>query len=327
MDSPDARSDSGAGPETSPQDESIQKLRIANQALRQQLKEFSRALDASLAQNQDLSDASTKASSSAARRRDMVAALSAKEKQLKAVHKKLEIYKRANVELKKQLGSAYHPEKLAQLKNEKREKERIIEQLQQENKTLLIVQRNQSKRIEEQENLKSEWPTRVSSLMADLRVAKDKLRRAKEREQKVEGDSKKLHEQMVRLQAKNKNLQSQLSAYEKKGGHGAGDKAKRRLVNEWRAEKDKLQHSIEVLERSKQQERTKGERLLRANMAELQKVKKEMERHKQQLDEKEKEIRLQVLQVKKLRRQLRELALGGGGNGSARGGWEGDASR
>lgn len=98
-------------------------------------------------------------------------------------------------------------------------------------------------------------------------------------------------------------------------------------MHEWKEEKAKLEHSIQVLERSKQQERTKGERLLRANMAELQKVKKEMERHKRQLDEKEKEIRLQVLQVKKLRRQLRELALGGGvgGGGGPRSGWNGGA--
>ena len=316
----------GAGPETDAQDETIEKLRLANQALRQQLKEFSRALDASLSQG-GAGDAGSASAASQGKRRNMLAALSAKEKQLKAVHKKLEIYKRANVELKKQLGSVYHPEKLQQLKSEKKDKERIIEELQSENKSLLMVQRNQTKKIEEQETLKHEWPAKVSSLMADLRVAKEKLRKVREKEGRVETDSRKLHEQMVRLQEKNKKLQQQLGKYERQSGQTASDRAKRKMMHEWKEEKAKLEHSIQVLERSKQQERTKGERLLRANMAELQKVKKEMERHKRQLDEKEKEIRLQGLQVKKLRRQLRELALGGGvgGGGGPRSGWNGGA--
>jgi len=124
-----------ARPETN-SDETIEKLRLANQALRQQLKEFSRALDASLAQNTGEEVSSAK-SPAHGRRRNMLQALSAKEKQLKAVHKKLEIYKRANVELKKQLGSVYQPEKLQQLKSEKRDKERIIRELKDENKSLV----------------------------------------------------------------------------------------------------------------------------------------------------------------------------------------------
>lgn len=93
----------------------------------------------------------------------------------------------------------------------------------------LIVQRNQTKRIEEQENMKHEWPTKVSSLMADLRVAKDKLRKAKERESRVEHDSRKLHEQMVRLQQKNKKLQGQLATHERASGAG-GNRAKKKMV-------------------------------------------------------------------------------------------------
>ena len=66
--------------------------------------------------------------------------------------------------------------------------------------------------------------------MADLRVAKEKLRKAKERETRVEHDSRKLHEQMVRLQEKNKKLQSQLAQYEKHSNGHAGDRQKRKMV-------------------------------------------------------------------------------------------------
>lgn len=50
------------------QDETIDKLRLANEALRKQLKEFSRALDASLASNAD--DAESASGSLSARDRE-----------------------------------------------------------------------------------------------------------------------------------------------------------------------------------------------------------------------------------------------------------------
>ena len=120
-------------------DESIEKLRLANQALRQQLKEFSRALDASLAQHQDLSTATPSAVKLQAKRKETIGKLHAKEKQLKALHKKMEIYKKANAGLKQQLGSSYHPDKLNQLRQEKAEKIKRIEELETEKKTLVCL--------------------------------------------------------------------------------------------------------------------------------------------------------------------------------------------
>lgn len=99
----------------------------------------------------------------------------------------------------------------------------------------LIVQRNQTKRIEEQESQRSEWPAKVSSLMADLRVAKDKLRKAKEKEARVESSTRKQHEALVRLQQKNKHLQEQLAQHERgHGGRSHGDRERHKLVRSGR---------------------------------------------------------------------------------------------
>eukprot|EP00500_Bicosoecida_sp_ms1_P002402 CAMPEP_0203815650 /NCGR_PEP_ID=MMETSP0115-20131106/11224_1 /ASSEMBLY_ACC=CAM_ASM_000227 /TAXON_ID=33651 /ORGANISM="Bicosoecid sp, Strain ms1" /LENGTH=361 /DNA_ID=CAMNT_0050724549 /DNA_START=19 /DNA_END=1104 /DNA_ORIENTATION=+ len=326
MDVVDAAGGSGKG---ATQDETIEKLRLANEALRKQLKEFSKALDASLAANSEDAEAASGSLSARDReaflleRRRMMNALAGKEKQLRGVQKKLEIYKKANAELKKQVGGTYNAERLAALHSERDEKEVLLAQLQEENRTLMAIQRSQAKKIQEQEAMKSEWPAKVSSLMADLRVAKERVRKAKEREAKAQDLTKKQHEQMLRLAEKNKQLQAQLLDYERSQGTSLAEKEKKKLLASWTEEKAKLQHAIDVLEKSKMQERTKGERLLRANVTELQKVKKEMEKHRAALAEKEKEIRLQLLQVRKLKRQLRELALG---EVPLAKGWEGQAS-
>lgn len=312
------------------QDETLDKLRLANQALRQQLKDFSKALDQSLQANAEAAGGADGAIASRDReafmmeRKRMMAALGGKEKQLRQVKKKLEIYKKANVEFKKQVGSTYNTEKLAALQAERDEKETLIQQLTEENRTLVQLQRNQAKKIQEQEMMKNEWPTKVSSLMADLRVSKERVRKAKEREAKAQELTKRQHEQMMKLADKNEKLRAQLLEYERNQGTNLAEKQKRKLVSQWKDEKEKLQHAISVLEKSKVQERTKGERLLRANVAELQKVKKEMEKHRSALEEKEKEIRMQLFQVKKLKRQLRELALG---EVPLAKGWEGQATQ
>lgn len=242
---------------------------------------------------------------------------------MRGVQKKLDIFKKANAELKKQVGGAYNADRLAALHSERDEKEVQLAQLQEENRTLMAIQRSQAKKIQEQEAMKSEWPAKVSSLMADLRVAKERVRKAKDRESKAQELTKKQHEQMMRLAEKNKHLQAQLLEFERSQGTSLAEKEKKKLLASWTEEKAKLQHAIDVLERSKMQERTKGERLLRANVNELQKVKKEMEKHRGALAEKEKEIRLQLLQVRKLKRQLRELALG---EVPLAKGWQGQAS-
>lgn len=78
------------------QADTIDKLRVANAALRRQLREFAKALDVSLnvaASTQQQGGDAKRGLLSEADRQDVEAALLSKEKQLKSALKKIEIYR------------------------------------------------------------------------------------------------------------------------------------------------------------------------------------------------------------------------------------------
>ena len=95
---------------------------------------------------------------------------------------KIEIYKRANNELKRQLKETRDNDKVIELENLVNLKEREIHKLVKDNKSLLAIQRNQAKQISAKENLKHEWPQRITSLENDVKVYREKLRKVRARD-------------------------------------------------------------------------------------------------------------------------------------------------
>lgn len=232
-------------------EETIEKLRIANAALRRQLKEFSRALEVSLSvasagKDRILTDPD---------KAEIEQALIAKEKQLETAMKRIEIYRfearpcsarspperpfagsgatppaltlhhplwrrtrcrRANKELRKQIANAYTAERVMELENSAREKEAEIQRLIEENKTLVVVQRNQSKSIARHDAMRDEWPAKLQALQDELRVYKEKIRRNRAAERRAQEQSLRQQEHMARLQERVKDLERQLRQ------HGAG---------------------------------------------------------------------------------------------------------
>ena len=73
------------------------KLRIANKALREQVKEFARALDAALKNQTAVASAALEPSTRS---------MKVRAHHLRAAQKRVEVYKKANKELKRQLVSA-----------------------------------------------------------------------------------------------------------------------------------------------------------------------------------------------------------------------------
>ena len=319
--------------------ETIEKLRLANAALRHQLKEFSRALDASLRGGDaagggkgggslNQGSAATTASGAgfhAARQGGRGADERARqqlrhhEKMLRNATKKIEIYRRGNQDLRRQLASAFNSDRLVQLENENKEREREIAKLQGENRSLLNIQRAQTRQIEKQESLRNDWPARISSMNEDLRVAKEKLRRSHQKDKSASQQLKKQHEQLSRLTEENKRLTAEKRRLEGPGGGRAAKTAaeleKEKAEKAWSEERGKLDRKIAVLEKIKRQEVAKAKQKIRENNKEVTKAKDELDRYKRLLTDKDKEMRMQLLQVKKLKRQLREIALGDGTSG------------
>ncbi|RHY34194.1 hypothetical protein DYB32_001087 [Aphanomyces invadans] len=255
--------------------------------------------------------------------------LAAKEVELRNLYKRISVYRKANAALQKELEGFHNNDFVAQVENKAREKQLLIEKLTHENKYLANLQRTQAKRIEELESLKEHFPSKHHSVMEELRICKETYRMCKERERLAEDRSAKLHQQVVDLMARNKALADKIrqhhSSTESKAttndatvcmfnvmyvltklrrhdaAMAAAAAAATTTTTTW--------HTLTQLTQTKRAEKAKYERVIQMCQEQLDACKREMEAFQAQLLEKEKELRLQVVELKKLKRQLRDLAV------------------
>ena len=59
-----------------------------------------------------------------------------------------------------------------------------VQLLMDENRSLLAVQRHQSRKIQVRESIKADWPKRLSSLENEVRIYREKLRKIRQRDLK-----------------------------------------------------------------------------------------------------------------------------------------------
>ena len=111
------------------------------------------------------------------------------DKQLKTARKKIKIYKRANLELTKQIESNSKESRVSELEIEISNKKLIIEKLSQENKHLAILHKTQAKQLQEEELLRLQWPKKLANVNNDIKVYKEKLRRVKQEKARMEKSS------------------------------------------------------------------------------------------------------------------------------------------
>ncbi|RHY39867.1 hypothetical protein DYB30_001056 [Aphanomyces astaci] len=236
--------------------------------------------------------------------------LAAKELELRNLHKRINVYRKANAALQKELEGFHNNDCMAQVENKAREKQLLIEQLSHENKYLANLQRTQAKRIEELEALKEHFPSKHHSVMEELRICKETYRMCKEREKLADDRSNKLHQQVVDLTAKNKALADKIRSH-----HGSQVNADAGQPGHDDDDDDvaQLQVRVALLEKvvwsSKRTDKDKYDRVIQTCQEQLDECKREMEAFQAQLLDKEKQLRLQVVELKKLKRELRELAV------------------
>ena len=163
----------------------IRQMRGRNKELRTQLIQYSRKMDTSVTQNA-LHIQSDKAAIKDRERekfvheqRQLNLELKSKETALRGLRKKFDLYRHANLELRKLVDHAYDVGLLEGLSKEREEKTAGLKQLVEENRVLLDQQRALARRIRESETLKEGLPAKLASLNADVRVVLDKQRKAR----------------------------------------------------------------------------------------------------------------------------------------------------
>ena len=117
----------------------VEKLRVANKALRDQLKEFARALDTSLKQNNAQTAAinALKGESGKPEESSDNKSSKARAKVLKTMKSKISVMKKVIDELKLQLMNARKQDRVLTLQNQAKEHERKVQGLMDENRSLL----------------------------------------------------------------------------------------------------------------------------------------------------------------------------------------------
>ena len=89
---------------------------------------------------------------------------------------KIAFYKKEIETMRRQLEGSYNIQKIIALEDEQKDKERILQQLQEESESLLKVQREQEKALHAL-NKEGDYDVKISELNEELRVAKEHLRK------------------------------------------------------------------------------------------------------------------------------------------------------
>jgi len=281
------------------QEEQIRKLRLSNDTLRKQLVDFSQTLEVALnkANKQPIPEPRTEES-----KKSLRAIIASKEKFVVGLKKKVDTIHKQNDQLRQQLRVAYTSDRVMQMGNETKEKELRIRTLVEENRHLQAAQRSKKKRI----NNSSEWNSRVQVLQDELRVIKETLRKYKERNRTAEEESKRHREHVVSLTERNKELAKDLY-------QAGGDIKQQQSISDqeelWFKEKTKLEHSIQVLDKSNKLERSRARQAFKREEEQQKEHGKEIQQLQQVIEEREKYMRFQLLQIKKLKSGLRDFAL------------------
>ena len=75
------------------------------------------------------------------------------------------------------------------------------------------IQRHQSRKIQQRESVKQEWPQRLQSLENEVRIYREKLRKVRQRDLKFAETRKWQDGQIVGLKKQVKKLQSKLGTF------------------------------------------------------------------------------------------------------------------
>lgn len=164
------------------------------------------------------------------------------------------------------------------------------------------------------------FPTERRSLLDQLRVYKEEVRKLKDARQASDDKLGRLHQQVVDLSTKNKMLTDQVRQLEEATASSPTHNASSSHLTSHSQEMDsiiasqeeeitRLQHRVALMKKAHKAERGKFEKILKASQEEVEQSRQQLDAFEQQVTQRDKTARAQYLSLKTLKRAVHELAL------------------
>jgi myosin heavy subunit len=264
-------------------DTQIQQLKEQNQELKMQLLELNNALD----------DALTKKGVKIEKKRTNM--LVTNDKEVKNLMKQIEMYKKENEELKRQIYSNTDVHRVVQLENKLQESKIIIDQLNEEKKSLQVVQRKQGKALEEFSSGNDKTVDTLKSDISYLKAKIDKMNEAKLAEKEVLTQKEKM---LAIMEGKVREYEAFLKDKNlSKDGLARMQKLEKENEEKTKALEERTRER-DIETKAKQSVEKKLKVFQQTSKLEMKKLQDELSLLTVKLDEKDREVRATTLQLK-----------------------------
>jgi chromosome segregation ATPase len=254
----------------------IQQLQDKNKELRAQLNDLNAQLDEMLTQRGEKISRV---------HRHQQFAVKGENKEMDALMKEIETLRKENTELRQKVYNTDVQSRISELLNLIREREKSIETLKEENRSLENVQKHQGKQLQELDKLESDMRDARAKHADDVRILKDRTRQMKQERDETERQAKIQQTKLTQLQEKIK------AANAIQIGANTVDQLQT-AVTEKEKEMEILKYQIASLSESTEAEKAKSRAIARQAHKEAQELRDELQRLQEILLEKEKEMKL-----------------------------------
>jgi len=207
--------------------------------------------------------------------------------------------------MKRQLEGSLNIEKLflnftcriVALENEERAKKKILQELEEERRSLLKIQKEQKKAMDTMINEK-ELEKKKDQLAEELKIKKNEYKEKQNLLRKQEKQMREQHELYITLEEKCRRLKRLIS--DKKAGIAPNPG---KVVTE--EDIAKLEESIKGLERAQAEEKKKYKDMITTQENKIKELNTQLDRLNLEFKQKDQECRINALKISELKRQIR----------------------
>jgi len=254
----------------------IHQLQEKNKELRSQLNDLNAQLDEMLTQRGEKISRI---------HRHQQFAVKGENKEMDQLMRDIETLRKENADLRQKVYNTDVQSRISELLNLIREREKAIEILKEENRSLENVQKHQGKQLQELDKLESDMRDARAKHAEDVRALKDRTRQMKQERDETERQAKIQQTKLTQLQEKIKAANAvQIGANTVEQLQEA--------VKEKEKEMEILKYQISQLSESTENEKAKSRAIARQAHKEAQSLREELQRLQDFLLEKEKEMKL-----------------------------------
>ena len=207
--------------------------------------------------------------------------------------------------MRRQLEESYNIQKITQLEDEQKNKQRILKQLQEENRALVKVQKDQEKALQSLSK-ENDYEKKIYVLNVELKKAKEHLRKLQQQKREDEKSMKIQHETLIMLEEKCRKMALVIKEKKKKRQDMKKMENLQNSQTKIYTKEDlrKLEEELKQAEQEKVQEEKKLKDQVKVQDSQIKQLQIELSMLTQQVKEKDQEYRLNELKIKELRRQL-----------------------